>query len=264
MKRTFIYLVSFLFILAGCNKNNIEDELSGTRSDSAKEKTNDGDWEDVIGLSTKTVQFTGRKDTVHIQTEGLGWCFETITVDGTQYEITLENKEAQLEEHEFFKVCDWLTIHREANDITLIATSNITNEKRTFELSLRGGDYFDSIKGTQELRLDGDWNDCIGLSKKKVEYTAEGGTITVDTKDTGWWLNRIEVDGIDTYIEVDENDLIIKGEEYRKKCDWLTVNTSNQKIKLSVEPNTTGKERAFKVYMQAGNYFDSIEGIQAK
>lgn len=375
MKRSLIYLFSFSFIFLSCNENNMEDDLTDIRSESSEE-VKDGEWKDVIGLSTKTARFVGKKDTARIYTKGLGWWFESITVDGVRHEITAENNKAEIETYRFSQTCDWLTVHREDSIITLFAASNNTGEEREFELSLQGGDYFDRISGTQAAKGDGDWEDCIGLSQKKVEfgwrggtltintlyngwwfdtvevdgnvniigkegeaqineggeflktfdwltvhatykkielvadrnhegprsfkitlqagdyfdriegiqeevkdgdwldciglskkninYMAEGGTITVNTEKSGWWLNTIEVDAEITYIEVKENDKIRKGEEYIKECGWLTVHIFDKKIELTVEPNATGKERLFKIYLQAGNYFDSIEGVQGK
>lgn len=374
MKRPLIYLASFLFFLIGCNGNSTKKDLSGTSSDSVK--TNDSVCKNVIGLFADTVRFSGKKDTVQLPTKGLEWQFEAITVDGSRYEITPENKKRDSATHNFFQVCDWLTVCRDSFDITLIVASNITNDKRTFELLLQGkgysarirgtqdiqlsgdwddciglsrkkvyfgwrgstvtipteyagwwinaievdgvitalgrdsqskirdgksfrkkcdwltvratdkkivltaesnpdetrsfiislqaGEYLDTIKGTQQEAMLGDWLDCIGLSKKKITFPAEGGTITVDTKESGWWLNTIDVEGIKTIIELEDNDLISEGEKYRKKCDWLTVCTSYKKIELTVEPNTTGKERLFSVDLQSGDFFDTIQGIQAK
>lgn len=259
MMKQFIYLSSFLFFIIGCNKN-MEDDLSNSKVLSA----DDGQWKDVIGLSTDTVQFSGRKDTALIHTEGANWWFESITVDGVKYEITAEANKTQLEKSEFFQVCDWLTIDRRPNDITLIAASNTINDLRTFELSLQGGDYFDYIRGTQEIRLVGDWDDCIGLSENKVEFAAEGGTFIINTQDYRWWLYSIEIDGVEINIGNEGGVFTENGKEFIKKYDWLTIHASYKKIELTVDPNITSVERLFRINLQAGNYFDYIEGKQGK
>ena len=247
MEKPLIYLVGFLFFLVGCNKN--------TDDDSSK---------DTIGLSAKAIRFAGIKDTVLIRTEGSKWWFSQINVDGTGIQIASESQNEQLESHKFSKTCDWLTVIREKNLITLIAATNGAEQERTFELSLQSKDESEIISGIQSIRREGEWGDLIGLSKKKVSFPAEGGSVAVETQESGWWVYSIEVDGVEINVNRESYTQLKKNNEYLKKTDWLTVYITPKKIELTAGANPTGKGRTFKLNLEAGDYFDTVTGNQEK
>lgn len=104
--------------------------------------------------------------------------------------------------------------------------------------------------------------DNIGLSQKSVLFDGWGETMTIQTEKEGWWFTAIEVDSIKNEISAEETRLQIAGKELVKQFKWLTIRSSNKKIELTAESNFTNNKRTFKIYMQKGNYYDTIEGIQ--
>lgn len=260
MKIKLACALSFLLFIFSCSKET-DDHLPGTNSDLSGEKTEDGIAEDVIGLSGRSARFTVIQDTVRIHAEGLSWRFVSVRVDGTDYKITPENDKSQLESHTFSQAYDWLTINRKGHDIVLAALPNGTEKQRTFELSLQDGEYFDSIQGTQDAMMIGEWENDINISQTFIEFDWRGGTATIDPPKDGWRFNAIEVGGVEVVLGKEETGQIEEEKEFFKKFDWLTVRATSKKINLIVDANH-GKARSFHIYMRTGDNLDQIEGKQ--
>lgn len=266
MKKHFFY---FLFLLAfmGCDKEMKED-LTGEGTESTKERdennpSQDGKWEDVIGLSQKSAEFYWRGDTVTILTDGPSWWMNAVEVNGTVHKPTEEQKDAQIKGQEVILKYDWLTIRTAFKKIELIADLNEVSQERTFNINLQSGDYFDHITGKQGGMLDGDWTDVIGLSSKTAYLPAEGGNVKIQTKNEGWWFTGFTIEGTDIPLSWQEKQKQIEDTlNFEKTFDWFTLKRNFKTIDLVVTPNHTGKKRIFIIKLQGGNYFDQIEGIQ--
>lgn len=249
MNKHLIWLAGFLLVMAGCSKDD--------------DSTGDTGGKDVIGLSVKGVNFSGKNDTVVIKTEGTNWCFYRIKVGSTDVQIPEASRQAQLETLKFEQYCEWLTLRRDGNQIKMIVYPNTTGAKRTFDLYLQSGNYYDNIKGTQDTDNTAGWNDNIGLSKKSVSFTREGGSVTVTTKNRkGWWISIVDTDGTKVVPDDQEKKQIQEGKEFLKTYDWLTLHIISGKIELTARPNLTDKERSFKLYLQSDSYFDTLSGTQ--
>ena len=45
--------------------------------------------------------------------------------------------------------------------------------------------------------------------------------------------------------------------------DWVSASKIGMTLQIEVSPNDTGAERTFSIGLEAGNYFDRVEGVQA-
>lgn len=103
----------------------------------------------------------------------------------------------------------------------------------------------------------GDAKDTIGLKNRDVLFLSDKDSIEVQTsKGDDWWLSSIKISDSIIVNKVIANQ-ILKGE-------WFYVDkTGHKSVFIRVESNLTGLERKFTVWLQDGNYFDSI-GITQK
>lgn len=249
MNKHLIWLAGLLLVIAGCSKDD--------------DSTGDAGAKDVIGLSVKGVNFSGKNDTVVIKTEGTNWYFYRIKVGSTDVQISEDSRKAQLESLKFEQNCEWLTVRRDGNQIKMIVYPNTTGAKRAFNLYLQSGNYYDNIKGTQGTDNGIDWSDNIGLSKKNVSFAREGGSETVTTKNSkGWWISIVDTDGTKIVPDDQEQKQIREGKEFIKTYDWLKLRIVSGKIELTALPNLTGKERSFKLYLTSDSFFDMLSGTQ--
>ena len=107
----------------------------------------EGDWGDNIKLSQKEAQFTSENDSILITTEGDYWWLNGISLNGTSNfdlkGIDLNAKNFIIEETEF-------TIERKnATEIYIKMTKNLTGSERVLIINLQAGNYFDRIIITQ-------------------------------------------------------------------------------------------------------------------
>lgn len=103
----------------------------------------------------------------------------------------------------------------------------------------------------------GDAKDTIGLKTREVLFISGKDSIELRTKKgDDWWLSGITTRDT-TYRRLSVKDQIIKG------GGLYVEKTGRKSVFIRVEPNLTDSERRFTVWLQAGNYFDSI-GITQK
>lgn len=223
-----------------------------------------GDWDDNIGLSTKSVTLNGAGEPVTIKTEGKNWWIATIKVDG---EILYNFIEDGTENRNMYQTglfnlkCGWLKVNVEDWTLSISADMNHGAE-RTFKITLESGDYFDYIDGKQEELLTGTGTP-INLSPTSVTMPAGGGTQTCTTDEgVNWVINDITVDGNIYCTTLQEKNECIDTGTFENTYEWLTVKRDGNKLIVTTEPNTTGKERTFNIQLTAGNAGDTLKGTQ--
>lgn len=224
-----------------------------------------GDWDDNIGLSTKSVTLNGAGEPVTIKTEGKNWWIATIKVDG---EILYNFIEDGTENRNMYQTglfnlkCGWLKVNVEDWTLSISADMNHGAE-RTFKITLESGDYFDHIDGNQEELLTGTGTP-INLSPTSVTLPAGGGTLccTTNEKCTNWTILDITIDGKTYKSTLNEWNEWSYMSTFEKTCEWLTVKRDNEKLYVTAEPNTTGKERIFTVRLFADDMHDVLNGTQ--
>lgn len=224
-----------------------------------------GDWDDNIGLSTKSVTLNGAGEPVTIKTEGKNWWIATIKVDG---EILYNFIEDGTENRNMYQTglfnlkCGWLKVNVEDWTLSISADMNHGAE-RTFKITLESGNYFDHIDGNQEELLTGTGTP-INLSPTSVTLPAGGGTLccTTNEKCTNWTILDITIDGKTYKSTLNEWNEWSYMSTFEKTCEWLTVKRDNEKLYVTAEPNTTGKERIFTVRLFADDMHDVLNGTQ--
>lgn len=223
-----------------------------------------GDWDDNIGLSTKSVTLNGAGEPVTIKTEGKNWWIATIKVDGEILYNFIEDGTENRNMYQtgmFNQKCGWLKVNVEDWTLSISADMNHGAE-RTFKITLESGDYFDHIDGNQEELLTGTGTP-INLSPTSVTLPAGGGTQTCTTDEgVNWVINDITVDGNIYCTTLQEKNECIDTGTFENTYEWLTVKRDGNKLIVTTEPNTTGKERTFNIQLTAGNTGATLRGTQ--
>lgn len=225
-----------------------------------------GWWDDIIGLSTKTVTLNGAGDPATVTTEGKHWWITSIEVDGeTLYNSYYDNTENRnmYQTGKFNKKCDWLNVSVDNWTLNISADMNY-GAGRTFKIYVQAGDYHDCIEGAQEELMTGGASDKIGLSTKEVTLDYTGSEVKIDTEGKHWWITSIEVEGETLYnfgYDRTENRNMYNTGKFNQKCDWLNVRVDDWTLYISADDNFR-KERTFKITLELGNYFDHISGTQ--
>lgn len=224
-------------------------------------------WGDVIGLSTHEITLNGAGEPVTVNTKGKSWWISTIEIDGKMvYHLNDSSENWNMPQTgKFYQKCDWLNV--KVDDWTLNISADMNyEESRTFKIGLSAGDYFDYINGTQEELTTGKWNDNIGLSTKSVTLNGAGEPVTVTTEKKYWWITSIEVDGETLYnfgYDNTENRNMYQTGKFNKQCGWLNVSVDDWTLNISADMNYE-EGKTFKIYLQAGDYHDCIDGTQEK
>lgn len=105
-------------------------------------------------------------------------------------------------------------------------------------------------------RLDGDWDDCIKLSTKEVNFSAMADSIVISTKGSSWWITDIAIDD-DIYHDFEDIDVL--SDKYEIKIDNIVVKRRDKKTFIvKVNENPFDSERVITVGLQAGDYFDNV------
>lgn len=222
-------------------------------------------WGDVIGLSTHEVTLNGAGEPVTVNTKGKSWWISTIEIDGKMvYHLNDSSENWNMPQTgKFYQKCDWLNV--KVDDWTLNISADMNyEESRTFKIGLSAGDYFNYINGTQEELTTGKWNDNIGLSTKTVTLNGAGDPVTVTTEGKHWWITSIEVDGetlYNFYYDNTENRNMYQTGKFSQKCGWLNVSVDDWTLNISANMNYE-EGKTFKIYLQAGDYHDCIDGTQ--
>ncbi|KJF44858.1 hypothetical protein LH29_05315 [Draconibacterium sediminis] len=105
-----------------------------------------GLWDDNIKLSQKEVEFDAKENTIVITTEGAWWWIDALKLNGSYINIDDMDTAADnfvIEEPEF-------KIERKnATEIHISMSENLSDNKRVLIIGLEAGDYFDGIRVTQ-------------------------------------------------------------------------------------------------------------------
>ena len=99
----------------------------------------DGDWDDVIGLSTRDVSFGKEGGTVEVTFQGHCWLNE-VKINNERYSMDLGVTSYTQ---------DWLSVNMVEKSIFIEVSPNETGVERTFSIGLQAGNYFAMIEGVQ-------------------------------------------------------------------------------------------------------------------
>lgn len=191
------------------------------------------------------------------------WTILDITIDGKTYKCTLNEWIEWSYTSTFEKTCEWLTVKRDNDKLYVTAEPNTTGKERIFTVRLFAGDMHDVLNGKQEGELITGLTTPINLSPTSVTLPADGGMQTCTTADgVNWVINNIDVDGKMYYTTLQEKNECIDTGTFEKTYEWLTVKRDGNKLTVTTEPNTTGKERTFNIQLTAGNAGATLHGTQ--
>jgi hypothetical protein len=129
----FITIIVFTIVIHSCSDNKKE-----------------GDWDDNIKLSTRTVDFNASGDSVTIKTGGSWWWITDISVD-TIYYYGFTGVDLQSDNYMIKQNC-FNVERRGKNTLFIKVDANTLNVSRIITVGLEAGDYFDRVKITQEAK----------------------------------------------------------------------------------------------------------------
>jgi hypothetical protein len=102
----------------------------------------------------------------------------------------------------------------------------------------------------------GDWDDIIQLSTKTAEFNANGDSIIITTKGSWWWIKEISVDDS---TNSNFNGVNILSDHFKIAGDSYVVERRNSNtLFVSLETNPKKTLRIFKIFLEAGDYFDGV------
>ena len=109
--------------------------------------------------------------------------------------------------------------------------------------------------------IEGKWDDNIKLSQKTANFSSESNSITITSEYDGWWLNGIALNkvGVDlSNINKLSKDFVVTNSEFQvERKDGKT-------IIITMNKNATNAERVLSISLQNGDFFNSINVVQAK
>lgn len=218
----------------------------------------------AVELNDTTLAFELNADTTTIDLgSSEGWWIDEITTDEGTLKPTAEEKQLMEGGGAYEAKCQWVSVKRNGSSIEVAVDDNV-NKERTFKIILATADTTATITGVQEEMITGKWDDNIGLSTKTVTLNGAGDPVTVTTEGKHWWITSIEVDGETLYnfsYDNTENRNMYQTGIFNLKCGWLNVSVDDWTLNISADMNY-GAGRTFKIYLQAGDYHDCIDGTQ--
>jgi uncharacterized protein YodC (DUF2158 family) len=110
----------------------------------------EGDWDDNIHLSTKTVEFNATSDSVTIKTGGNWWWISDVSVDSKWY-YGFTGVDLQSDSYTIKQNC-FDVERRDKNTLFIKVDANPNNVKRIITVGLEAGDYFDRVTVTQKSK----------------------------------------------------------------------------------------------------------------
>ncbi|MFB6317061.1 hypothetical protein [Saccharicrinis sp. FJH54] len=106
-----------------------------------------GKWDDIIKLSTKSLNFSSNGDSATITTEGTWWWITDVAVD-TAWFYNFDVNQESLTEYVIQDSCFYLE-RKDAKNLFIRIDPNPTDLSRIIRIGLEAGDYFDGITITQ-------------------------------------------------------------------------------------------------------------------
>jgi hypothetical protein len=128
-------VIIFVIVLFSCSQIN---------------EREDGDWDDNIHLSAKTVEFSADGDSVTIKTGGSWWWITDISVDSAWY-YGFKGIAIEAESYRIKQDC-FDVVRRDKNTLFIKVEANPFNVIRTITVGLEAGDYFDRVTVTQKSK----------------------------------------------------------------------------------------------------------------
>ena len=105
-------------------------------------------------------------------------------------------------------------------------------------------------------RNKGEWDDIIKLSVKSVQFSSGADSAVITTKGNWWWVDGVSVNGTNF---LDFSDIDLESDNYTIREDCFTVKRSDaHTLFIKLEANPLSEKRIVNVWLEAGDYFDSV------
>lgn len=98
---------------------------------------------------------------------------------------------------------------------------------------------------------DGIASDNIKLSTSKLQLDSKSGSHTIITQSDFWWVISVKEDG--KWVDYGKQ----KEREFDFEGSWYSIKREKRNLIISVDENTTPKNRQLYIGLQAGNWFGS-------
>ena len=106
------------------------------------------------------------------------------------------------------------------------------------------------------VNIKGKWDDNIHLSIKSAEFNSAGDSVIIRTGGTSWWLSDISVDATN-YSDFRGMDLL--ADKYSFQRDDIFVERRDKNtLFVRAAANPLNSKRIITVWLEAGDYFDSV------
>ncbi len=106
----------------------------------------------------------------------------------------------------------------------------------------------------------GEWDDCIKLSTKDVEFNSLENSVIVKTGGTGWWVTHVSVNNDCFYSFGNVNP---RSDKFLIELDCFVVERRDKNtLYIKLNENPLNVERIITVGLEAGDYFDRIKITQ--
>lgn len=107
---------------------------------------------------------------------------------------------------------------------------------------------------------DGDWDDCIKLSAKNVQFSSSEDSVIVKTGGSSWWLTHISVNNDCFYSFENVNPT---ADKFLIKLDCFVIERRDRHtLYIKLEENPLNVQRIVTIGLEAGDYFDRIRITQ--
>jgi hypothetical protein len=117
-----------------------------------------------------------------------------------------------------------------------------------------------SVSCSDKYDRDGDWDDCIKLSRKNLTFEATADSAVITTVGQWWWVTDVSVNNV--YFcgfEGVETD----SEHYVIRQDCFTIERRDaHTLFIKLDANLLSSPRSISVGLQAGDYFDRVSITQ--
>ncbi len=252
----------FIMLALVCFTACTNDDEDGLENNTGTTVTREDEGRAVeLKDTTLTLYPDTNKATVDVGAEK-GWWIEEIATDEATVKPTAEEKQLMAEGGAYDATCDWISVKRAGSGIE-IAVGVPDCAERTCRLTLATEDTTATVTVVQSDWLTG-YGTPIELEPNDVTMPAEGGTLCCTTNEecTNWKILDITIDGKTYKCTLNEWIDWSYTSTFEKTCEWLTVKRDNDKLYVTAEPNTTGKERIFTVRLFADDMHDVLNGTQ--
>ena len=226
---------------------------------------------DNIGLAFHERHLRGCNDTLTVTTRYDGWTVDSIMayertyssqvypVGARMFYLSRKDKRRIAKGKPFEKPFRWLALKTERQKLAFAATPT-SRDDRMATVYLHKDDYRDSIivtKGTMPVGVPSiNFVGPIDLYPKSCIFPAGGGIFDVTTKRTTWWVESISVSTSNDYptdirtFSQEEKDDRVARQECEAEFEWVRLENKGKEIKITVQPNTTGKNRYFHIALK--------------